>query len=109
LWYYCSHCKLGLLFGWVVLKTHTLYAVGLARAFINLFLLLALSPATFGAAPGDALPAIMLIALLVFKELATVVLRRKWLALGRLLDIAIAPLLIVFFVTVAVKISDALR
>jgi membrane protease YdiL (CAAX protease family) len=97
------------LFGWAVFKKHTLYTVGLARAFINLGLLLALGPAPFGAAPGDALPAITLITLLVFKELATVVLKRKWLALGRLLDIASAPLLIVFFVTVAVKISGMLH
>jgi hypothetical protein len=51
------------------------------------------------------LPAVLLIVLLILKQLAVASGAGHWRAFGRYLNIALAPLLITFLVTVAIKIS----
>lgn len=61
----------------------------------------------FGATLGAAVT-ILLISLLVSKEMLSADYRRMILELGRRLDVAIWPLLLVFLVIVAVKILEIL-
>ena len=61
-------------------------------------------------AVSTVLSALMLITLLALKELALAsALRRRWQALARFLNVAIAPLTITFLVTVALTLISILR
>jgi len=59
---------------------------------------------------GTILSALLLIVFLVLKQLASATdVESKWQAFGRFLNIALVPLLITFFITVAIRIKDLLR
>jgi hypothetical protein len=55
------------------------------------------------------LTAILLIALLVVKELASASLRRKWRTFAAYLNVAVVPLLIIFLVNVTVRLYTLLQ
>jgi hypothetical protein len=55
------------------------------------------------------LTAILLIALLVVKELASASLRRKWRTFAAYLNVAVVPLLIIFLINVAVRFYELLQ
>ena len=59
---------------------------------------------------GSILSVSLLITLLVLKVSASATApASRWQAFGRFLNIALVPLLIPFFITVAIKINDILR
>jgi hypothetical protein len=62
---------------------------------------------TYGATSVNGVAALLLITLLVLKELVST-LAGKWQNFGRLLNIAIGPLLAAFFITVAIRIAELL-
>jgi hypothetical protein len=57
----------------------------------------------------SAMATLLLITLMVLKELALASEKREWQAFGRFLNIAIAPLLIIFLITVVIRVVDVLK
>ena len=59
---------------------------------------------------GTILSALLFFTLLILKELASATApASRWQGFGRFLNIALVPLLITLFITVAIKINDILR
>ena len=115
---------IGIIFGWVVLKTQMLYPVMLVNGFAKIVLLVApvlladrprfnkivgvITPIDI--ASGMILSAVLLISFLILKELASATaVRSKWQAFARFLNIALAPLLITFLVTIVFRIMALIR
>lgn len=59
-------------------------------------------------ATSAGLTAILLIGLLVVKQLSAAYLRRKWRRFASYLNIAIVPLLVIFFINIAVEFYSLL-
>ena len=60
-------------------------------------------------AAGSVFSILLLITLVILKELASARRGKHWQALGHFLNIALIPLLITFFVSVALRIAAFLR
>lgn len=59
-------------------------------------------------ATSAGLTAVLLIGLLVGKQLSAAYLRRKWRRLAFYLNIAVVPLLVIFFINIAVEFYSLL-